>query len=463
MGCSASRSYDFVTTDQENPWNSSSSSHSQQSPYSYSDSSSTPVSRTLSLPTPLVHHPAIRKGDTNHLVSLTSTTYGSLVLIDSPIPNPNSLNGADPKNPLSPDSVINTWELMEGLDDFDFHTVKSKSKSLDIHSELDTNELEKTYEFVEHSDSKPLWKHLSEEQLLSKMDPNVASSYRQALSSKRFGYKESDDCSKPEIVSSIESELSNASLLSSLLPGNEDKIHPEVVSSIEKGSSNASLLSSLLPGNEDKIHPEVVSSIEKESSNASLLSSLLPGNDFHLKGTEDKIVLYFTSLRGIRKTYEECCIVRMIFKGFRVCVDERDVSMDSSYRKELQSVLEGKIVSLPQVFIGGKYVGGAEEINQLHEAGELAELVEGFAVKRSGFICEGCGDARFVPCPNCNGSRKVFEEEEGKLRRCPNCNENGLIRCHGYSPWPVAEPEPDGRRACGAYSRTQAHLGPPSS
>ncbi|KAJ8534218.1 hypothetical protein K7X08_007542 [Anisodus acutangulus] len=409
MGCSASRSYDFVTTDQQNPWNSSSSSHSQQSPYSYSDSSSIPVSRTLSLPTPLVHHPAMRKGDTNHLVSLTSTTYGSLVLIDPPIPNPNpnpkSLNGTDRKDHLSPDSVINTWELMEGLDDFDFHMVMSKSKSLDIQSELDTSELEKTYEFVEHSDSKPLWKHLSEEQLLSKMDPNVASSYRQALSSKRFRYKESEDCPKPEIVSSIESE-----------------------------SSDASLLSSLLPGNADKIHPEVVSSTEKELSNAGFLSSLLPGNDFHLKGTEDKIVLYFTSLRGIRKTYEECCTVRMIFKGFRVCVDERDVSMDSSYRKELQSVLEGKMVSLPQVFIGGKYVGGADEIKQLHEAGVLAELVEGFAVKRSGFVCESCGDARFVPCPNCNGSRKIFEEDEGKLRRCPNCNENGLIRCPGCCP-----------------------------
>ncbi|KAK4345992.1 hypothetical protein RND71_036168 [Anisodus tanguticus] len=435
MGCSASRSYDFVTTDQQNPWNSSSSSHSQQSPYSYSDSSSIPVSRTLSLPTPLVHHPAMRKGDTNHLVSLTSTTYGSLVLIDPQIPNPNpnpkSLNGIDQKDPLSPDSVINTWELMEGLDDFDFHMVMSKSKSLDIQSELDTSELEKTFEFVEHSDSKPLWKHLSEEQLLSKMDPNVASSYRQALSSKRFRYKESEDCPKPEIVSSIESESSDASLLSSLLPHNEDKIHPEVVSSIENELSKASLLSSLLPGNADKIHPEVVSSTEKELSNAGFLSSLLPGNDFHLKGTEDKIVLYFTSLRGIRKTYEECCTVRMIFKGFRVCVDERDVSMDSSYRKELQSVLEGKMVSLPQVFIGGKYVGGADEIKQLHEAGELAELVEGFAVKRSGFVCESCGDARFVPCPNCNGSRKIFEEDEGKLRRCPNCNENGLIRCPG--------------------------------
>ncbi|CAN4109208.1 unnamed protein product [Withania somnifera] len=434
MGCSASRSYDFVTTNPQNPWNSSSSSHSQ-SPFSYSDSSSTPVSRTLSLPTPLVHHPAMCKGDTNHLVSLTSTTYGSLMLIDPLIPNPNpnvhggdfknpnsqmvkSLNGTDSQDPLSPDSVINTWELMEGLDDFDFHMVQSKieslrkvkSKSLDIQCELDTCELEKSYEFVEHSDSKPLWKHLSEEQLLAKMDPSVASSYRQALSSKRFVYKESEDCLKPGIVGLI--ELESSEVKSSLLPGNGFN----------------------LKTTEDKIQPEIVTKVELESANSSLLSSLLPDNDVHLKGTEDKIVLYFTSLRGIRKTYEECCTVRTIFRGFWVCVDERDVSMDSSYRKELQSVLEGKMVSLPQVFIGGKHVGGAEEIKQLHEAGELAKLVEGFAVKHSDFACESCGDARFVPCPNCSGSRKVFEEEEGKLRRCPSCNENGLIRCHGCCP-----------------------------
>ncbi|CAN4118507.1 unnamed protein product [Withania somnifera] len=434
MGCSASRSYDFVTTDPQNPWSSSYSSHSQ-SPYSCSDSSSTPVSITLSLPTPLVHHPAMCKGDTNHLVSLTSTTYGSLVLIDPPIPNPNpyfydgsfknptsqmvkSLNGTDPQDPLSPGSVINTWELMEGLDDFDFHMVQSKidsprkveSKSLDIQCELDTSELEKTYEFIEHSDSKPLWKHLSEEQLLAKMDPSVSSSYRQALSSKRFVYQEPEDCSKPGIVSSI--ELKSSEVKSSLLAGNGFN----------------------LKGTEDKIQPEIVSAIELELTNSSLLNSLLPDNNVHLKGTEDKIVLYFTSLRGIRKTYEECCTVRMIFRGFRVCVDERDVSMDSSYRKELQSVLEGKTVVLPQAFIGGKYVGGAEVIKQLHEAGELIKLVEGFAVKHSGFVCESCGDARFVPCPNCNGSRKVFEEEEGKLRRCPSCNENGLIRCPSCYP-----------------------------
>ncbi|KAF2601956.1 hypothetical protein F2Q70_00024424 [Brassica cretica] len=55
--------------------------------------------------------------------------------------------------------------------------------------------------------------------------------------------------------------------------------------------------------------------------------------------TEDnnnKIVLYFTSLRGIRKTYEDCCFVWAVLRGFRVGVEERDILMDSDYRTELQ-------------------------------------------------------------------------------------------------------------------------------
>jgi glutaredoxin domain-containing cysteine-rich protein 1 len=106
----------------------------------------------------------------------------------------------------------------------------------------------------------------------------------------------------------------------------------------------------------------------------------------------------------------------MILKGFRVAVDEKDISMDSSYRKELQNAL-------------GEHVGNAEEIKLLNESGELENLLKDFPVKDSWLVCESCGDARFVPCSNCNGSRKVFEEEEEELRRCIHCNENGLIRC----------------------------------
>ncbi|XP_019162062.1 PREDICTED: uncharacterized protein At5g39865-like [Ipomoea nil] len=323
MGCSASRSaHDFI--------------HPQTQSNSAS-SSSTRISRTLSLPTPLVHHPPLGKGDTSHFVLLTSSTYGSLLLIDSPaIPNPNprtefgkSQSGSDPLEPLSPDSVVNTWELMEGLDDdFGFHVVEPpKVPILETHEkEISLTKMLKSYEFVEHSDA---------EEPLSSIDSN------------------------------------------------------------------------------DRI----------------LLGTLIPNSAFKLKGTEDRIVLYYTSLRGIRKTYEDCCDVRMILGGLRVCVDERDISMDSSYRKELQSVLGGKAVSLPQVFIGGRHIGGVNEIKQLNEAGELPRLLKGFPVKKDGFFCGSCGDARFVPCPSCNGSRKVFKNGERMLRRCVDCNENGLIRC----------------------------------
>ncbi|KAL5546541.1 hypothetical protein UlMin_006228 [Ulmus minor] len=398
MGCSASKPGTILTKTSENrsnPSSSSSSSSPTTTSNSISESSNphppNPVRRAFSLSTPLVHHPPLRKGDTHHLVSLTSTTYGSL-LIDRKSAIDTSLNSRNqipqrskssiqthPELSLSPDSVINTWELMDGLDDFDlnpsiydrpisFPTQPSSCRYTcfdgSTKKRLNSFELVKRSEsLIEDSSSssgtKPLWQHLSEESLLSKMDPNVGLTYRRALSSRQLGYKHS----------------------------------------------------------------------KTRSLGASPSNSSISNDFFRLSGTEDKIVIYFTSLRGIRKTYEDCSSVRMIFQGFRVAVDERDISMDSEFKKELQSALRGKMMSLPQVFIRGKYIGGAEEVRKLHENGELGLLLEGFPVMESGFFCHGCGDARFLPCPNCNGSRKVFEEEEGEIRRCSDCNENGLIRC----------------------------------
>uniref|UniRef100_A0A7N0TXV7 Glutaredoxin domain-containing protein n=1 Tax=Kalanchoe fedtschenkoi TaxID=63787 RepID=A0A7N0TXV7_KALFE len=152
-----------------------------------------------------------------------------------------------------------------------------------------------------------------------------------------------------------------------------------------------------------------------------------------LPGTEDRIVVYFTSLRGVRRTYEDCYFVRMIFRGFRVYVDERDVSMDSSYRRELLRVLNKPAVSLPQVFIKGDYVGGADVVRQLHETGQLLNMVRGLPIKTAGYVCQACGDVRFIPCFNCSGSKKVFDEDQDMLKRCWECNENGLIRCPSCS------------------------------
>ncbi|KAM3208950.1 hypothetical protein ACQJBY_063560 [Aegilops geniculata] len=163
-----------------------------------------------------------------------------------------------------------------------------------------------------------------------------------------------------------------------------------------------------------------------------------------------RVVVYLTSLRGIRQTYEDCWAASTILSSYGVHVDERDLSMHAGYKEELRDALSAGAPAtgtslLPQVFVDGWHLGGAEEVRRMHESGELAEALEacepapgaagggkegpgGFAAEP----CGGCGGARFVPCDVCSGSCKVFVEDEdgaGAFRRCPDCNENGLLRC----------------------------------
>lgn len=149
-----------------------------------------------------------------------------------------------------------------------------------------------------------------------------------------------------------------------------------------------------------------------------------------IPGAEKRIVVYYTSLRVIRSTFEDCRTVQSILRGFRVSIDERDLSMDSRFLDELQRIMgqiEKTKLTLPRVFIGGRYIGGAEEIRQLHETGELKKFVEGLPAAEPG-VCEMCGAFRFILCDECNGSHKCYTEKNG-FRSCTSCNENGLIRC----------------------------------
>ncbi|CAN4098703.1 unnamed protein product [Withania somnifera] len=181
------------------------------------------------------------------------------------------------------------------------------------------------------------------------------------------------------------------------------------------------------------------------------LKALLPQPESNLKetrkselliqipGAEKKIVIYFTSLRVIRSTFDDCKAVRTILRSFRVSIDERDVSMDAGFMEELKTILgirEKTKLSLPRVFIGGKYIGGAEEIRQLHEAGELKKYVEGL-IPTELSICEVCGGHRFILCDECSGSHKCYSEKGG-FRTCSACNDNGLIRCPSCDCAPIA-------------------------
>lgn len=146
--------------------------------------------------------------------------------------------------------------------------------------------------------------------------------------------------------------------------------------------------------------------------------------------SQQRVVIYFTSLRVVRTTYEDCKSVRSILRGFKIPLDERDVSMDSGFLSELRRVMGRKSgLSLPRVFINERYIGGAEEVRWLHENGELKKLLEGLPVADS-FLqgCHVCGDHRFLLCAECSGARKVYAEKGG-FKTCTACNESGLIRC----------------------------------
>ncbi|KAG8651485.1 hypothetical protein MANES_07G133000v8 [Manihot esculenta] len=153
-----------------------------------------------------------------------------------------------------------------------------------------------------------------------------------------------------------------------------------------------------------------------------------PNQDDH------KIILYFTSLGVVRKTFEDCRTVRSILRGFHVPIDERDLSMDAGYLDEIQIITASKKVRLPAVFLGGNYVGGAEEIKKMNESGELSKLLGGLPFVGNNIkikfnsVCDVCGGLRYVLCAQCNGSHKIYSEKHG-FRTCASCNVNGLIKC----------------------------------
>ncbi|XP_004294791.1 PREDICTED: uncharacterized protein At5g39865 [Fragaria vesca subsp. vesca] len=173
----------------------------------------------------------------------------------------------------------------------------------------------------------------------------------------------------------------------------------------------------------------------KDEPNQTTTQNDPSSNSISLPGAEKRIVVYYTSLRVVRRTYEDCHAVRSILRGFRVTLDERDLAMDHGFIAELQQILGQRKLTLPRVFIGGRYIGGAEEVKQLHEAGELKKFVEGLPVQEPG-SCGACGGYRFLLCEECNGSHKLYSEKGG-FRSCTSCNENGLIRCPSCSCAPI--------------------------
>ena len=140
--------------------------------------------------------------------------------------------------------------------------------------------------------------------------------------------------------------------------------------------------------------------------------------------------------------YWDCCrlsnvhllIIPCVVQRMSLPFDERDVAIHLDFRSELKSVLDMPSVSVPQLFIRGHHIGGADVVTQLVDEDAFVELVEEInPIKGPPQVCKGCGNMKFVPCLQCSGSHKI-QDEHGDREDCPTCNENGLIRC----PWCAA-------------------------
>ncbi|XP_030048485.1 glutaredoxin domain-containing cysteine-rich protein 1 isoform X1 [Microcaecilia unicolor] len=120
-----------------------------------------------------------------------------------------------------------------------------------------------------------------------------------------------------------------------------------------------------------------------------------------------RIVIYTTSLRVVRNTFERCEIVRKIFQNHRVKFEEKNIALNIDYGKELDDRcrMVSEVPSLPVVFIDGHYLGGAEKILSMNESGELQDLLTKIERVQHPHACTACGGYGFRPCSVCHGSK----------------------------------------------------------
>ncbi|XP_029021156.1 glutaredoxin domain-containing cysteine-rich protein 1 [Betta splendens] len=173
----------------------------------------------------------------------------------------------------------------------------------------------------------------------------------------------------------------------------------------------------------------------KVSAGQTLFENLPASNVMGFSLEFGTIVIYTTSFRVVRTTFERCELVRKIFQNHRVKFVEKNIALDCEYGKELEERCKrvGEPPSLPVVFVDGHYLGGAEKILGMNESGELQDLLTRIERVQHPQTCQTCGGFAFIPCPMCHGSKmSVFRNcftDSFKALKCTSCNENGLQPC----------------------------------
>jgi len=186
-----------------------------------------------------------------------------------------------------------------------------------------------------------------------------------------------------------------------------------------------------------------------------------------------RVVVYVTSLGVVREMLANCIKVRQIMRNLLVKIVEKDIFMSRGHQSELRERMEtlrtmgGAVVgrsptsnlnsktnsnsnclaeesvllSVPQVFVEGQYLGNADAIERLNEAGELRKMLRPFKCPSVTSVCRSCGGFGLLPCTVCNGSKKSvlyrndFTQKFVALR-CTACDESALVQCQSCNSLP---------------------------
>ncbi|KAK4419391.1 hypothetical protein Salat_2352000 [Sesamum alatum] len=381
-----------------------------------------------------------RNGDyAHHVVSLTSSTYGVLKLDQPPKQEVEvkqcvkecvvEVRKASPSRE-EPSEIINAWEMMEGLEEEVVPVVvqskkSPKSRPFDARSPL---------KFLNQMGSPRKVKKVGGKENKGRGNGTgtgpLENSPKTVLKECNNNLKESVKKPSPRLWASIrgspngkrcDSLRFDSGVVMSRRRSLGPLFDPELVASLEKEVS------------------EEEEEIKKIVSNSSTPTSRKARNshdsdailELYKKkcppGGENAVVIYTTTLRGIRKTFEDCNVARSIIESQNVRMIERDISMHSGFKEELRVLMGSKEVKVPLVFVKGRLIGGADEMVKLDEEGKLGSLLAGIPEAAAG--CGGCAGIRFMMCVECNGSCKVLGQDGKKSVKCNKCNENGLIQC----------------------------------
>nr|XP_043637457.1 uncharacterized protein At3g28850 [Erigeron canadensis] len=373
----------------------------------------------------------------NHVVSLTSSTYGALNLDkDKDKDKDNDLNEVSPSKDVTteqkkspprrsnsgPPEIINAWELMKDLeDDPQIGDLGKGKKSPKLRKGFAEIDVKTPMKFLNQLGSSPkvVSKRFSGKEnkkvgvKKSEFSPNVGIVKASTLPPNLRISKRGSGCESP-----VDSGLNSARRRNLGLVFDPDRVDPNGKKKfLEKEEVKKMVLGT-------PTCQKSRNSIESKSILDSFEKKSPPGGP----AGEDVVVVYTTTLRGIRKTFEDCNVVRGIIESHHVRMIERDVSMDSGFKEELRMLLGKKEVKVPVVLVKGRLIGGSEEILKLEEEGKLGILLDGIpTVADTG--CTGCGGVRFVMCTVCNGSCKLIGYDGRRSVKCLECNENGLVQC----------------------------------